>query len=79
MQLIESIKLKIVNPLIILLVSVAVVVFLYGVYEFIAGAESEEKRATGRRHMLWGVVGLFIMVSFFGIINLICRTFEITC
>lgn len=60
-----------------LLLGLAAVYFLYGVYEFIANFESEEKRAAGRQHMLWGVIGLFIIISVFGIIHLIYQTFDI--
>ena len=75
--LIGKVKTSIVNPLMLLLMALAAVYFLYGVYEFIANFDSEEKRAAGRQHMLWGVIGLFIIVSVFGIINLIYKTFDI--
>lgn len=58
------------NPLIRLLFAVALVYFLYGVVEFIAGADNEEKRAKGRMHMLWGVVGLGIMVGVWTILQI---------
>ena len=64
----------IVNPLIYLLVAVAVVVFLWGVVEFLANAENPEGRENGKRHLVWGIVGLFIIFSVFGIMNLIQGT-----
>ncbi len=67
----------IINPLIVLLFAVAMVVFLYGVFEYIRGAESEDAREKGSRHILSGVFGLFIMISVFGIINIIVNTFGI--
>lgn len=70
-DLISSINQKILNPIIGLMFGLALVVFLYGVIEFIAGSANEEKRKIGKQHMLWGIIGLFIMVSVFGIINLI--------
>ena len=73
-KLMKSINAKILNPLIGLFISLAVVFFLYGVIEFIAGAANEDKRTEGKKHMVWGIIGLFIMVSVFGIINLIMGT-----
>lgn len=64
----------IINPLIYLMMAVAIVVFLWGVVEFISGSDDTTKLSNGRRHMLWGIIGLAIMVSAFGIMNLICNT-----
>lgn len=57
----------IINPIINLMIAVAVLFFLFGVWEFIAGAGSDDKRETGKKHMVWGVIGLFIMISVWGI------------
>jgi hypothetical protein len=67
---------NIVNPLILLLIALAVVVFIAGVVEFIWAHTqgSEDKIGDGKRHMLWGIIGLFVTVSAFGIMNLICNT-----
>ena len=72
--LLDRINEFVINPIIGLLFALALVVFLYGVVEFIAGADSEEKQTTGRQHMIWGVIGIFIMVSVFGVLNVVCNT-----
>ncbi len=77
--LITNINREIVDPLISFLFVFGLIVFLYGVYELVMGAESEEARATGRQHILWGVVGMFIMISFWGIARLICVTIGANC
>ena len=77
--LLNSIKTNILNPLIGLMFAVALLVFLYGVFELIRGQASEDARAKGAQHVLWGVVGMAIMVSVYGIIHLICGTFGINC
>ncbi|OGI96405.1 hypothetical protein A3I25_00020 [Candidatus Nomurabacteria bacterium RIFCSPLOWO2_02_FULL_42_17] len=64
----------ILNPLIALLFAVALVMFIWGVVEFTANAGNEEKRTTGRQHILWGIVGMIIMISVFGIMRLITGT-----
>ncbi len=73
-SLIQKILDNIVNPVVTLLVAVAVLVFIYGVFEFVRNAESSDERKTGGQHMLWGAVGLFIMVTAYGILNLILGT-----
>ncbi|HRY30977.1 MAG TPA: hypothetical protein P5328_01125 [Candidatus Paceibacterota bacterium] len=64
----------IVNPLIRLLFAVALVVFLWGIFNYIKGASNPEARETGRRHIIWGLIGMLIMVSVFGIIKLALDT-----
>ena len=68
---------RIVNPLITLLFALAIVYFLYGVFEFIMNQSNEEKKTSGKSHMLWGVVGIVIMLGVFAIQNMIVNTFSI--
>jgi len=72
--LLESIKTAIVDPIIYFLFALALVYFLYGVLELIRHADNEEARKTGQQHVLWGVIGMFIMISFYGIMHVICKT-----
>ena len=69
---------NIINPFILLLFAVALAVFFWGMTQFILGADDETKRSAGKQHMVWGVVGLFIMVGVFGIMAVLLRTFGIT-
>lgn len=74
MTLMKSINRVIINPLIILLFALAVVIFVYGLMKYLLNPDSEEIRKTSRSHMLWGVIGMFIMVAVFGIMNIILNT-----
>ena len=67
----------IINPLIGFLFALAVVYFLYGVFEFILNQENEEKKTSGKSHMLWGVVGITIMLGVWTILNMILATLNI--
>ncbi|MFA5750849.1 MAG: hypothetical protein WC898_00995 [Candidatus Paceibacterota bacterium] len=67
----------IINPLIVLLFALAVAFFLYGVFQFIVNAENEEKRTEGKSHMLWGIIGLVIMIGVWAILNVVLNTFNI--
>ena len=61
--LVQRITDFIVQPLIELLFVAATVVFMWGIFQFIAGGDSEDSRSEGKRHMLWGLIGMFIMVA----------------
>lgn len=62
------------NPILIFLGAAALLVFLWGVAEYIRGSDSESARATGQQHMLWGLVGLFIMVSAYTILEVLTKS-----
>ncbi|MCA9351378.1 hypothetical protein KC929_01190 [Patescibacteria group bacterium] len=61
----------VVNPLIVVLFSVALVLFIVGLYKFFSGKDNADALKTGKQHMLWGIIGMAIMVSVFGIMNFI--------
>jgi len=62
---------QIINPLIPVLIGIGLIVFFWGIIQFVLNADSEEKRTTGKQHMMWGIIGIFIMVSVWGIIYLL--------
>lgn len=62
------------GTLIPLVFAVALLVFIYGVFKyFILGGGDSEKQDEGRQLMLYAVVGFVVMVSIFGIVNLIAN------
>lgn len=73
-HLLNNILSDIIIPIIYLIMALAVVYFVWGVLVFIQNADNPEKRADGYKHMIWGVIGIFIMVSANGIISIIKST-----
>jgi len=62
-------------PLIFVLATVS---FIWGVVQYvILGAEEEAKRAKGKQFMLWGIIALAVMVSVWGLVNILTTTFGI--
>lgn len=64
----------IINPIIILLAALSLVVFIFGLIEFLAQGNNPEKASTGKRHMFWGIIGLFIFIASVGILRIIAQT-----
>jgi len=58
---IGKVEAQILDPLITVVGLAAFILFVFGVVEFIRGADNEEKRATGQRHIIWGLVGLVLI------------------
>jgi len=68
----------IIDPLIKLLFALAIVYFLYGVFEFLSNQENEEKKTTGKQHMIWGIVGITIMMGVWTILGVVLNTLGIS-
>lgn len=66
---------NILNPIISLLFAAALVYFIFGVVKFIRNASDPGERATGAKHIMWGLVGLVIMMGVYGILNMLLNTF----
>ncbi len=64
----------IINPIIILFTVVSLIVFIWGIIEFLAQGNNPEKASTGKRHMFWGIIGLFIFIASIGILRIISNT-----
>jgi heme/copper-type cytochrome/quinol oxidase subunit 2 len=61
----------IINPLIILLFSIAFIVFIFGIVQFINSETSDKTREDGKKKIMYGLIGMTIMFSAYGIIHLI--------
>jgi hypothetical protein len=70
---------QVLNPLIKVLFVVVTIVFIWGIITYVAGSQGDEpKLKAGKRIMLWGIIGMFVMASAWGIVKLLCEFFE-TC
>ena len=76
-ELIARVNEAIVNPLILLLIAAATTYFVWGLMVYIANAADAVKREEGKRKIVYGLIGLFVMLSVFGIINLVLNTFGV--
>ncbi len=63
------------NVLVPVLFAIAFIVFLWGAFQtFIVGANDEEVKTHGKNLMLWGLIGFFVMVSLWGLVNILTGT-----
>ncbi len=76
-QILNNIISSIIQPFVGLLFAVAFLVFFWGIFQMIKGADSEEDLKTGKRHLLWGLIGLLIMFGAQGILMIIKGTFQL--
>jgi len=72
--LIKSIDRVIINPIIFFMFACAIVYFLYGMVQYLLSPGNEEVHKKSKSIMLWGTMGLFIIVAVFKIEELILNT-----
>ncbi|MCX6787463.1 MAG: hypothetical protein NTY93_03015 [Candidatus Kaiserbacteria bacterium] len=55
--------------------AIAFIVFLWGAFQaFILGANDDTAKTKGKNLMLWGLIGFFVMVSVWGLVNILTGT-----
>ncbi|MEI7720016.1 MAG: hypothetical protein WCI89_02305 [bacterium] len=66
---------NIINPALLLLSGVALLIFSWGIVQFLISLNKGEKgTGEGKQHMLWGMVGMFILLFAFAIFNVLVKT-----
>ncbi len=59
-------------------IGIAFLAFIIGLIRFvIVGAHDEEKRAQGKGLMIWSVIAFVVIVSLFGLVNLLANVFGV--
>ncbi|MGC9602787.1 MAG: hypothetical protein ABSE76_03575 [Minisyncoccia bacterium] len=71
--LVNNLVNAIINPLMLLLFSAGLLVFFWGVIEFLLAlnVNGSTSKEDGKQHMLWGLIGMFVMVSAYAILGFI--------
>lgn len=70
----------ILNPIIILMFTLALLYFIYGVVRFLSTNDGDKgnTRIEARNSIMWGIIGMVIMFSVYGIITAILKTAGVT-
>ncbi|OGG50612.1 hypothetical protein A2763_03495 [Candidatus Kaiserbacteria bacterium RIFCSPHIGHO2_01_FULL_54_36] len=65
----------IIYPVIVVVFALGFFLFIWGLVEFLWKLNEGGDNKEGKQHMLWGIVGMLIMVSVWGILELLDNTF----
>jgi hypothetical protein len=66
---------KVFSPIISLIIALAVVYFLYAVSKFVRSDGKE--RESGKELLVWGIIGLVVMMSVWGIVGIVRSTLQL--
>lgn len=72
---VETFNDVILYPVIILLTGIAFLVFLYGCLIYITHAENSSAREEGRSHIIYSLIGMFVMLVAYAILQIAANTF----
>lgn len=71
--ILTKIKVEVLDPVITILFVLATIFFLWGVIQYVIGSQGDTtKIAAGKKMMFWGIIGLTIMASAWGIVTILC-------
>ena len=57
--------------------ALVVLMFVWGVVQYVLGSQEEAKRAQGKSFMIWGIIALAVMISVWGLVKIFTGTFGI--
>jgi len=63
------------NLLVYLFLAIAVLVFVVGVIRYVLNRGGEESKKAGRDYMIWGIIGITVILSVFALANLLIGLF----
>lgn len=69
---------NILNKILPIIISIAVIWFIYNVFNYAILSGDEEAKTKTKNKMIWGIVALFVMVSVWGLVGLLTGTFNLT-
>ncbi|HEY4511975.1 MAG TPA: pilin [Candidatus Paceibacterota bacterium] len=64
------------NQIIPIIITLTVLVIIWGIFMMVL-AGGEDKKAKAKDIILWGTVGLFVMLSIWGLVNFLGRTLNL--
>jgi hypothetical protein len=75
-QILSNVAIYIFTPIYQIVVGISILYFLYGAAKYVIDLNNPEKETTGKSHLFWGLIGLFIILSVGGILNALSGSFS---
>jgi hypothetical protein len=66
-----------INQVIPAIISLTVFFFLFGLFKLVRAGDDSDARNEAKGYVLWGIIALFIMVSVWGLVNILVSSFNL--
>jgi hypothetical protein len=73
-NILDMIVATVLNPIAMLLFAWGFFQFIWGLFNFMRNLNVSSTKEEAQMHMIYGVVGMFVMVAVWGIVNLVANT-----
>lgn len=60
-----------------LLITIAVIAFIWGIIQMFIDPTNEEAKKKGKMYAVWGIIGLFVIISIWGLVKIFANTFGV--
>ncbi len=74
--LVTALIVNIAEPAVLLILSLAVVFFLWNIAQYIRKADQPEELEKFKSGAVWGIIAIFVMVSMWGLVAILVNTFN---
>ena len=74
-ELVNTVITSFLQPAVALLMALAVLYFLYGIFLFVREKDKTEKLQELKDRVVWGIIALAVMTSVFGLVQVVVNTF----
>jgi hypothetical protein len=74
-DLVQSLFVNVAKPATTLMLSLAVVFFLWNIFQFIRKSDQPEELEKFKSQAIWGIVAIFVMVSLWALVHILVNTF----
>jgi TRAP-type C4-dicarboxylate transport system permease small subunit len=75
-QVLSSVITEIYEPIYQAVVGVSIIYFIYGAAKYVLDLNNPEKQTFGKSHLLYGMIGMFIILSVGGILDFLSGIFN---
>lgn len=67
---------RILDRILPVIIAIAVIYFVYNAFMYMIAAD-EERKGEAKSKMIYGIIALFVMVSVWGLVNILTGTFDL--
>ena len=64
-----------ISSIVPIIIAIALVGFLWGIISYITAGDDPKNKDAARGYMIYGIIGLFVMVSVWGLVKILQSTF----
>lgn len=74
LQQLIALFISILNSIVPVIIGLALIAFLWGVFQYVVAGGEEDRIVAAKNTIMWGLLGLFVMLSVWGLVGILTQT-----